>query len=47
VEGYGVEPVAFYEEAIRLLGIRMRPIGCITDEQPTSPLRSGRRYRTT
>jgi hypothetical protein len=31
VEGYGVEPVAFYEEAIRLLGMRVRSLGYITD----------------
>ena len=33
VDGYGVEPVGFYEEAIRLLQIRMRSVGYLdTDE---------------
>lgn len=30
--GYGVEPTGFYEEAIRLLQIRMRSIGYLDDE---------------
>jgi hypothetical protein len=32
VAGYGVEPVGFYEEAIRLLQIRMRSIGYLDDD---------------
>ena len=32
IAGYGVEPVGFYEEAIRLLQIRMRSVGYLTDD---------------
>ncbi len=32
IEGYGIEPVGFYDEAVRLLGIRMRSLGYLTDE---------------
>ena len=31
VNGYGVEPAGFYEEAIRLLQIRMRSVGYLED----------------
>lgn len=32
VDGYGVDPVGFYEEAIRLLQVRMRSVGYLSDE---------------
>lgn len=32
IEGYGVEPIAFYEEAVRLTQIRMRSLGCDPEE---------------
>ena len=31
VNAYGVEPAGFYEEAIRLLQIRMRSVGYLED----------------
>ena len=31
VEGYGVEPIAFYEEGMRLLRMRLRSVGYLTD----------------